>query len=97
MAEDHLGPAERGERGSYVSCIAGALSRREYLDGPAAAGFVDATVTYTHEVAPGMLGATIRANKPTALTAATAESGHRTVSAHDDRAVVTAHGVNPLS
>src|SRR5215211_8887098 len=27
VAEDHLTPAERAERGSYVGCIAGALSR----------------------------------------------------------------------
>ena len=39
VAEDRLSPAERAERGSYVGCIAGALSRQEYLDGLAAAGF----------------------------------------------------------
>ena len=33
VAEDHLTAAERAERGSYVGCIAGALSRQEYLDG----------------------------------------------------------------
>ena len=49
VAEDHLMPAVRAERGSYVGCIAGALSRQEYLDGLAAAGFVDAEVTFTHE------------------------------------------------
>ena len=27
VAEDHLSPADRAERGSYVGCIAGALSR----------------------------------------------------------------------
>ncbi|UMG91623.1 arsenite methyltransferase [Nocardioides sp. TF02-7] len=64
VAEDHLSPAERAERGSYVGCIAGALSRREYLDGLAAAGFVDAEVEFTHEAAPGMHGAIIRARKP---------------------------------
>ena len=40
VAEDHLTAEERAERGSYVGCIAGALSRREYLDGLAAVGFV---------------------------------------------------------
>ena len=64
VAEDHLSPAERAERGSYVGCIAGALSRREYLDGPGAAGFVDAEVTFTHEAARGMHGAIVRAVKP---------------------------------
>jgi SAM-dependent methyltransferase len=66
VAEDHLSAAERAERGSYVGCIAGALSRREYLDGLAAAGFADAEVTFTSEAAPGMHGALIRATKPVA-------------------------------
>lgn len=64
VAEDHLTPEQRGERGSYVGCIAGALSRSEYLDGLAAAGFVDADVQFTHEVAEGMHGAIVRARKP---------------------------------
>jgi arsenite methyltransferase len=64
VAEDHLSPADRAARGSHVGCIAGALSRAEYLDGLAAAGFADASVTFTHEVAPGMHAAIIRAVKP---------------------------------
>jgi SAM-dependent methyltransferase len=66
VAEDHLSAADRAERGSYVGCIAGALSRREYLDGLGAAGFADAEVSFTHEVAPGMHAAIIRAVKPAA-------------------------------
>jgi arsenite methyltransferase len=64
VAEDRLSPAERAERGSYVGCIAGALSRTEYLDGLAAAGFVDATVRFTHQAADGMHSAIIKATKP---------------------------------
>jgi SAM-dependent methyltransferase len=64
VAEDQLAAADRAERGSYVGCIAGALSRSEYLDGLAAVGFVDAEVTFTHEAAPGMHAAIIRATKP---------------------------------
>jgi arsenite methyltransferase len=64
VAEDHLTPADRAERGSYVGCIAGAMTRHEYLDGLAAAGFTDATVTFTHEAAPGMHSAIVRATKP---------------------------------
>jgi SAM-dependent methyltransferase len=64
VAEDHLTPADRAERGSYVGCIAGALSRAEYLDGLAAVGFENAEVEFTHEAAPGMHGAIIRAVKP---------------------------------
>jgi arsenite methyltransferase len=64
VAEDHLTPADRAAAGSYVGCIAGALSRAEYLDGLAAAGFTGASVTFTTEAAPGMHSAIIRAVKP---------------------------------
>jgi SAM-dependent methyltransferase len=63
VAEDRLSPAERAERGSYVGCIAGALSRGEYLAGLEAAGFVDVSVEFTHEVGDGMHGAIVRARK----------------------------------
>jgi SAM-dependent methyltransferase len=66
VAEDHLSEAERAERGSYVGCIAGALSVSEYVTGLRAAGFEDAEVTFTHDVADGMHGAIIRAVKPLA-------------------------------
>lgn len=64
VAEDHVTPVERAQRGSHVGCIAGALSRTEYLAGLTAAGFVDAGVDFTHEVAPGLHGAVVRATKP---------------------------------
>jgi len=64
VAEDHLSTADRAERGSYVGCIAGALSKQEYLDGLAAAGFVDAEVIFSHEAAPGMNSAIVRAARP---------------------------------
>lgn len=64
VAEDHLSAAERAERGSFVGCIAGALSRREYLAGLAAAGFTGASVEFTHEAAPGLHGAIVRATRP---------------------------------
>ena len=64
VAEDRLSPAERAERGSHADCIAGALSRTEYLDGLTAAGFVEPTVELTHPVADGMHGAVVRARKP---------------------------------
>ncbi|MGI8681586.1 MAG: arsenite methyltransferase [Mycobacteriales bacterium] len=75
VAEDHVTPQQRAERGSYVGCIAGALSRSEYLDGLAAAGFIDASVEFTHEAAPSLHGAIVRAAKPgPALTQADAPS-----------------------
>lgn len=66
IAEDHLSAHQRAERGSYVGCIAGALSVGEYRAGLAAAGFVDITITLTHQVAEGMHSAIIRAAKPQA-------------------------------
>jgi arsenite methyltransferase len=66
VAEDHLAPADRVKLGSYVGCIAGALSTQEYLEGLAAAGFTDASVTFTHQLVDGMHGAIIRATKPNA-------------------------------
>jgi SAM-dependent methyltransferase len=63
VAEDHLAPTERAARGSHAGCIAGALSRQEYLNGLTAAGFVDPKVEFTHEAVPGMHGAIIRATK----------------------------------
>jgi arsenite methyltransferase len=66
VAEDHLTAAERAAAGSYACCIAGALSRAEYLDGLTTAGFTDASVTFTYEAAPGMHSAIIRAAKPAA-------------------------------
>jgi arsenite methyltransferase len=63
VAEDELTPGERVERGSHVGCIAGALSRSEYLWLLQDAGFTDAEVEFTHEVAPGMHGAIVRARK----------------------------------
>ena len=39
VAEDRLSPEDRADRGSYVGCIAGALSKSEYEAGLGAAGF----------------------------------------------------------
>jgi arsenite methyltransferase len=63
VAEDRLEPEQRAERGSYVGCIAGALSTSEYACGLRAAGFDDVSVEFTHEVADGMHGAIVRAVK----------------------------------
>lgn len=64
VAADELSPEQRAERGSYVGCIAGALSFAEYRDGLAAAGFTGIEITATHEVADGMSSAIVRAHKP---------------------------------
>ena len=64
VAEDRLTPADRAERGSHVGCIAGALSRSEYVAALAAAGFEDVSVSFTHEAADGLHGAIVKGLKP---------------------------------
>jgi arsenite methyltransferase len=64
VAEDRLGADDRAERGSWSGCLAGALAVGEYRALLAEAGFRDASVTLTHEVADGLHGAIVRATKP---------------------------------
>jgi arsenite methyltransferase len=63
VADDELSPEARAERGSYVGCIAGALSFSEYSFGLKAAGFDGISLTATHEVAEGMHSVIVRAVK----------------------------------
>ena len=64
VADDDLTPAERAERGSYVGCLAGALSFTEYRQGLQAVGLEDVSISPTHQETPGMTSAIIRARKP---------------------------------
>ena len=64
VAEDRLSAEERAERGAWVGCIAGALSRGEYEAGLAAAGFEQVSVAFTHQVGDGLHSAIIKATKP---------------------------------
>ncbi|MGF1662850.1 MAG: arsenite methyltransferase [Kineosporiaceae bacterium] len=66
VAEDHLTPADRAERGDHAGCIAGALSFAEYRSGLAAAGLVDVEVVPTHAVGDGLHSAIVRARRPAA-------------------------------
>ena len=45
VADDALTPEQRAERGSYVGCIAGALSFAEYRSGLEEAGFIDVSIS----------------------------------------------------
>jgi SAM-dependent methyltransferase len=64
VADDALSPRERAERGSWVGCIAGALSISEFAGLLRSTGFVDVSISTTHEVAPGMHAAIVRGRKP---------------------------------
>jgi arsenite methyltransferase len=64
VAEDHLSAEDRAERGAWVGCIAGALSKAEYGAQLAAAGFADISVSFTHQVGDGLQSAIIKATRP---------------------------------
>jgi SAM-dependent methyltransferase len=70
VAEDHLTGEQRAERGSYVGCIAGALSQTEYQVGLRAAGFTEVSVAFTRPVGDGVHSAIIKATRPAEATAA---------------------------
>ena len=63
VAANELDPSERAERGSFVGCIAGALSFDEYTDELSRAGFTDIQIEPTHELTHQMFGAIVRARK----------------------------------
>jgi ubiquinone/menaquinone biosynthesis C-methylase UbiE len=63
VADDDLTVAEREERGSWVGCIAGALSFAEYRRGLEDAGFEQIEVQPTHEVVDGMHSAVVHATR----------------------------------
>jgi arsenite methyltransferase len=64
VADDSLTIEERAERGSWVGCIAGTLSVSEYRTGLQDAGFVDVTLTPTHDVGDGLHSMIVHAVKP---------------------------------
>src|SRR5690242_2510555 len=67
VAEDHVSEEDQAQRGSYVGCIAGALSKSEYEAGLEEAGFEQISVEFTHQVADGMHGAIVKAVKSEAV------------------------------
>jgi len=66
-ASDSLTSEQRAERGSYVGCIAGALSFTEFETGLRDAGLTDVSLTSTHLVADGMHSVIAKATKPEGL------------------------------
>ncbi|MFN2610968.1 MAG: arsenite methyltransferase [Actinomycetota bacterium] len=63
VADDSLSAEDKLERGSFVGCIAGALSFSEYRQGLMQAGLDNITIDKTHSVADGMHATIVRANK----------------------------------
>jgi arsenite methyltransferase len=79
VAEDHLTPEDRAERGAWVGCIAGALTRAEYQAGLAAAGFEQVSVSFTHQVGDGLHSAIVKASKPADVPAGSHPGSQPTV------------------
>ncbi len=69
VADNALTPAQRAERGSYVGCIAGALSFAEFEAGLRDAGLTDVSLTPTHQVTDGMHSVIAQATKPASAPA----------------------------
>jgi ubiquinone/menaquinone biosynthesis C-methylase UbiE len=63
VAQNHLTPEQRAERGDWVGCIAGALSYREYQAQLAEAGFGDISLEATHQATDDMDSVIVRAIK----------------------------------
>jgi len=68
VAEDALTPEQRAEGGSYVGCIAGALSFSEFEAGLREVGLTEVSLTSTHTVADGMHSVIVKAIKPAGAT-----------------------------
>jgi SAM-dependent methyltransferase len=64
VADDALSSEERAERGSWVGCIAGALSYSEYRALLESAGFTGIELNTSHPAADGMDSVIIKARKP---------------------------------
>lgn len=64
VAEDRLSAADRAALGDHAGCIAGALSRSEYLAGLTSAGFADVEVRFLDDSPTGLHSANVRAVKP---------------------------------
>jgi SAM-dependent methyltransferase len=78
VADNALSPADRATRGSFVGCIAGALSFGEYEAGLRKAGFEAISITATHEAADGLHSAIVKAVKPVAAPNGTKTARART-------------------
>jgi SAM-dependent methyltransferase len=64
VAEAEPTPEERADLESWVSCLAGALTRDGYRAALAAAGFDDVSLEESHAISEGFVSVVIRALKP---------------------------------
>jgi arsenite methyltransferase len=75
IADPDMDQVTRDDMAAYTGCIAGALTRDEFIDALTAAGLTDITITETHRVHTAAASAIIRATKPeTACCSTTAQA-----------------------
>jgi hypothetical protein len=91
VADDRLTREERVERGSFVGCIAGALSVSEFHAGLEAVGLTDISITPTHPVA-GCFGAGPQSGRLLARSHARLRTGRRRRPSAGHRVVYRARG-----
>jgi len=81
VASPEMDETTRADMAAYTGCIAGALTEDEFRSGLAAAGFRDVEIRETHRVHEHAAAAIIRARKPTAVTATSADAASATTPA----------------
>jgi SAM-dependent methyltransferase len=64
VADEGMDERTRVDMQAWTGCIAGALTRAEFIDGLQAAGFRDVDIRETHRVHDAAVSAVIRARKP---------------------------------
>ncbi len=78
VADDSLTLDERAERGSWVGCIAGALSYSEYRDLLESAGFSEISLTTSHQATDGMDSVISQGDQTDRRVVSNDEHGHPT-------------------
>jgi len=64
VADRDPDPALRGDDAGWAACIDGAVTRDRYREQLARAGFVEADITVSHQVADGFTSVLVRARRP---------------------------------
>jgi SAM-dependent methyltransferase len=68
VADDGMDDATRADMQAYTGCIAGALTRDEFIEALQAVGMADISITETHRVHAAAISAIVRATKPAEST-----------------------------
>jgi len=67
VAEQEADPDAAADIASWVDCVSGALTERQYRAALDTAGFVDASIRFSHTIGTGLSSVIVRARKPGSL------------------------------